>query len=409
MAASLPTSLLEYNPFPRNSVNLLVGPTNSGKTYFVTTLVNNYKVYFSGPVHRILVVLCNDRVQPIDFDPSLEVPIEQISLTDFVPDNLCEHDLVLLDDVQTVTEPIKLTITVCAHHYNLTALFVITHSLLGNPNFALVNYCHRLFLFMRSSSNIRQLTYVINHFYFDTEIKTYLKSVLGFCQREKEVLALELNPLASQAKQLQVVLAFSHLSSYLDKGYFLLYPYPQWGSAYVESITSNQLSVTKKMSESFPYGENDDLPQPTLVAVPVSVVLQSKAAAAAGNKSGAVAKCSEQEQWEETNREIEDNIESYFPPPRWQKIKNLAKEILRHPQFCVKTDGKTFHVKDRPRTMVAMIDFLAVATRRAAPMEKDRDPTWKLYAMYVEMLLKNNAPRDLFKNKFLVPVRYQQQ
>jgi hypothetical protein len=397
------TLLLEYNPFPRNSVNLVVGPTNTGKTYFVTQLINNYKVFFPPPVQRILVVLCNERVKPIDFDSALvDVNIEQIPLSDFVPDNLQEHDLVVLDDLQTITEPIKLTITVCAHHYNLVSLFVITHNLLGNPNFGLVNYCHRLFLFMKSSSNIRQLTYVINNFYYDPDIKHYLKSVLGFCQSEKEVLALELNPIASQPSSQQAVLAFSHLTSYLDKGYFLLYPYPHWGKTYEHQFTA---SVSTAMSDAFPFDDLSGLPQPTLVAVPASTIIKAKAAKTSSvNKD---VKCSEEKQWEETIREIEENIESYFPPPRWQKIKNLAKEILRNPQFCVMTDGKTFHQKERPRTMVSMIDFLAVATRRAGPMERERDPTWKLYAMHVETLLRNNAPRDLFKNKLLVPVRFQ--
>lgn len=117
--------------------------------------------------------------------------------------------------------------------------------------------------------------------------------------------------------------------------------------------------------------------------------------------------CSDKKQWEETTLLIEESIDRYFPPPRWQKVKNLATEILSHPEMCVKTDGKTFHLKDRPRTEVSMIDFLSVATRRAGPMEKQRDPIWKIYTMHVEALIKNNAPKDLFKNKLLIQLKYQ--
>jgi hypothetical protein len=157
--------------------------------------------------------------------------------------------------------------------------------------------------------------------------------------------------------------------------------------------------------ESFPYDEMEmaEIPEPTLVAVPMSMVMQAKPV----RQEKKEATCSDKKQWEATIQEIEDNIESYFPPPRWQKIKNLAKEILGNSQFCVKTDGKTFHLKDRPRTEVSMIDFLAIATRRAGPMEQQRDPTWKVYALHVETLLRNNAPKDLFKNKLLVPKKYQ--
>ena len=225
--------------------------------------------------------------------------------------------------------------------------------------------------------------------------------MLSFCQNQKEVLALEFNPLASQSKQLQVVLAFSHLTSLVDKGYFLLYPYPHWGKDYTTHFSGG---VKPIMSETFSFDETSGLPQPTLVAVPANVVIQAKSIQGEKKESKP---CSEKAQWENTNTEIVENIESYFPPHRWQKIKNLAKEILRHPQMCVKVDGKTFHLKDKPRTEVSMIDFLAVATRRAGPMETERDPIWKMYILHVDTLLKNNAPKDLFKNKLLMPKRFQ--
>lgn len=49
----------EFVPFLRNSVNVIVGPTHIGKTFFVTKLLNHYKVFFPGPVSRILIILCN--------------------------------------------------------------------------------------------------------------------------------------------------------------------------------------------------------------------------------------------------------------------------------------------------------------------------------------------------------------
>jgi hypothetical protein len=393
-------TLLEHSPFPRNSVNLVVGPTNIGKTHFVNQLLTHYQRFFVGPIRRILVVLCNDRVPPSEQLFQIEdLSVEQISLAEFVPDNLQEDDLVVIDDLQTVTEPIKLTISVCAHHYNLVALFVITHGLLGGDTFVLLNLCHRLFMFMSASSNIRQLSYIINNFYHDPEIKKYLKSVLGFCQSEKEVLALEFNPVGKQKNE-TTVLAFSHLARLIDRGYFFLYPHPHWGREY-----ASQSLATVKM-DNFD-GSRENWPEPILIAVPVANV-QVKSPPAAAAAAGPKRACMEKTQWEETIGEIEENIESYFPPVRWQRVKNLAKEILRNPQFCVKTDGKTFHLKERPRTEVPMIDFLAVATRRAGPMEQsERDPTWKLFKLHVDTLLKNNAPKDLFKNKLLMAKRFQ--
>lgn len=402
------TTILEYNPFPRNSVNLVVGPTHIGKSFFITRLLNNYKKFFPPPVKRIFIVLCNERVQPLKFDSHLEeddnVTIEQVPLDEFIPDNLRKHDLVVIDDLQTLTTPLRLTISVCAHHYDLVSLFVITHSLVGSPNFELVNYCHRLFLFLSASTNAGQVAFILNHYYKDLDTKNYLKSVLGFCQSEKEVLALEFNPLASQPKSQQVVLAFSHLTTFLDKGYFFVYPYPHWGKEYTQTF---EHSVVEKMTDSFDYPEGaSNFPVPTFVAVPVNVVLKAKASKNSSSSSNNK-QCSEKSQWEETNGQIEENIEHYFPPVKWQKIKNLAREILGNAKFCVKTDGKTFHLKDKPRTEVSLVDFLAVATRRAAPMEKDRDPIWKVYSMHVETLLANNAPKDLIKNRLLIPKKFQ--
>ena len=253
-------------------------------------------------------------------------------------------------------------------------------------------------------------------------MKNYLKTVVGYCQSEREVLALELNPLASNPRN-QVILAFSHLSKLVDKGFFLVYPYPHWGNLYIKefihsidiskmNFINNSSSSSKSIAnETFPFmddvaggGTVVNLPQPTLVVVPASAVVQAKKNFDGGPRKDV--KCVEKTQWNETIREIEENIESYFPANKWQRIKNLAKEIMRNPMFCVKTDGKTFHIKERPRTEVSLIDFLAIATRRAGPMERERDPTWKLYSMHVETLLKNNAPKDLFKNKVLIPKRF---
>jgi hypothetical protein len=174
-----------------------------------------------------------------------------------------------------------------------------------------------------------------------------------------------------------------------------LYPHPHWGKEY-----QKKFDATVEMEDFDSTITN--WPDPILVAVPATSIVVNQSNVLANTPT-----CSQKKQWDETISEIEENIENYFPPVRWQKIKNLAKEILRNPAFCVKTDGKTFHLKERPRTEVSMIDFLAVATRRAAPMERQRDPIWKLYSMHVDTLLKNNAPKDLFKNKLLLPKKMQ--
>ena len=123
----------------------MTGPTFVGKTYFVTQLVNNYKKFFHSQVDRVVVVLCNSRVKSIVFNQELDIPVEQVLLSDFLPDYLEDNDLVIIDDLQHLTPEVKLTISVCAHHQSLASLFVVTHSLLGTRNFELLSLCHRVF------------------------------------------------------------------------------------------------------------------------------------------------------------------------------------------------------------------------------------------------------------------------
>ena len=118
------------NLFPRHSVNLITGPTNIGKTYYVTQLIQRYSYYFQAPIDRVVIIVCNDRIQPLELSEEVPLSIEYILWSDFTVDQLCENDLVVIDDLQDLSPTLKETISVCAHHFNLAALFVITHSCL---------------------------------------------------------------------------------------------------------------------------------------------------------------------------------------------------------------------------------------------------------------------------------------
>ena len=172
--------MLQYKPFPRNSVNLVTGPTSVGKTRLITHLFNHFPVYFQPPVHRIVVVQCNSRIQPIKFNFSSDINnqhdvlVEHVTLAEFSPDELRAGDLVVIDDVQKVTDAIRMSISVCAHHYDLVSLFIVTHSILGHVHFELLNLVHRAILFMKSTSNIRLSKYIGAHFYPDPELKAVL-------------------------------------------------------------------------------------------------------------------------------------------------------------------------------------------------------------------------------------------
>lgn len=391
--------LFSFTPFPKYSVNIVTGPTSVGKTYFVKQIVNNYKTFFSGPVSRVVVVLCNARVQSIDFDPDLDLPVEQTLLSDFVPDHLEDNDLVIIDDLQHVTPEVKLTISVCAHHQSLASLFVITHSLLGSPQFGLLSLSHRVFLFLGSTANKRLTNYILDHFYTDPEVKGYLKTVLNFCSQQNQVLALELSPVGG-GRGPQAICAFSHLTQLVsaDKKYCYLYPLPHFGETFVNRF---QAEPPVTMSVTFlTEPTTRDLPANTLIALPAQFVSEQQQRDVTTTHDD----CADRTMWETTLQDIEDNIESYFPIKKWKVCKNLAKEILSNSAFCITQDGKYMHLVDKPHnTKVNLISFIGLATRKAGPTEHVlKKPEWQVYSPHIQTLLAHGTPRELFVNTLLL-------
>jgi len=382
--------LANFQPFPRNSVNLITGPTSIGKTYFVTQLLKHPHLYFQGPVTRIIIILCNDRIQHLEFEST--IPVAQISIKDFNPEDLEQNDLVVIDDLQAITELVRLTISVCAHHYNLASLFVITHSLLGNSNFELLNLCHRVFLFLKSRANVRLIKYIISNFYQDPDIQSSLKSIITFCQRQGQVLALELNPLASTHQDNLQLVGFSHLTNLHSAGYFLVYLAPQASMDYEEAHTS----TTSLDSEQAQHIDLDfeGLPSNALVVVPATSVKQSQ------QKVESV--CSEADQWNETVDEIEEQINDTFKPNRLKNIKALTKAILRRKDICLYKDGKFFHKKGMPKTKVNLLDFVGTATRRAMNSDITSTPEWRLFSMYAKEFKDKGIYKGIIQNKLLL-------
>lgn len=378
----------QFTPFPQNSVNIVTGPTSIGKTYFITQLLNNHQVYFSN-VNRIVIVVCNASVEFVSLCPDLEVEVVQLPLSDFHPnEELQENDLVVIDDVQNLTDAIRYTTSVATHHLNLASLFIVTHTLLRSRNYELLSLSHRVFLFLRAASNAKLAKYVFQDFFPDPEEKEYLTKVLHYCQKNNQVLCLELNPIVSHPGSDNFI-AFSHLDQLATNNFCLLYPHP--------AAASNMFAVDAKFAQDFPL---EEMPPGTYVGVPADVIVKQKAQVEKKQV------CSDETMWNQTMREIEDNIEGYFKSHKHRQCKNLAKEILQHHNMCVTLDGRYFHIKERPRTKVSLIDFIALATRRAAPMEVSRKPFWNNYSLLVDELLKNDAPLELFSNKLLLPKRF---
>ena len=383
-------------PFPSCSVNLLAGPSSVGKTHFLKHILSNLSFYYKQSVNHIIVVHCNNIVPIYKFEiPLTHSFFEQITLEEFDPSRLEENDLVIFEDLQVLTKDIRDTINLYAHHSHLASVFLVTHSLLGNSElFSLIGICHRVLFFLRAVRTGRQAYYVATSFFQDEETRRYLKKIFGFVERQKNILLLEINPLASQPVQ---HLALSHLSQ-LTEGYCLVYPHLGNLSEFQEKYPPAK--VQRGMADAFRFGPETTFPPNTYVAVPAESLLAQKKAGPEEEESEGP--CAEREDWNEAVARIEEMVEHYVKANKLFQAKNLLREILSRPDFCITRDGRSFHLKRTPRAKASLLDYLTLATRRAGPMEQVLSPDWQVYADVTKYLLDRGAPRSLFSNKLLM-------
>lgn len=162
----------KFDLFPVHSVNLIVSPTNTGKSYFVRQLLKECHLYFASdpPVSRVVIVFCNPKVRLTEnYRDELPAEVELVcwNLDEFDPDNLARNDVLVLEDHLNLTDLIRDTISVYTHHKKLRCLFIITHVVLGSfkKNFELLSLVHRIILLVAISANQRLASYIISHFY----------------------------------------------------------------------------------------------------------------------------------------------------------------------------------------------------------------------------------------------------
>lgn len=391
-------------PFPTHSVNLFTGPTSVGKTTYIVQLINNHHLFFEKPIKRILVVLCNERIEELPVNPIHPVPIEYVPFDQYNFDLCQEGDLVVIDDIADIAHPlIQHTISVGAHHYKLASLFLVTHSLLKTGKYHVLDKLHRIFLFLRSNSSIRLFDHILRNFYHDGETKEALRSVVQFLvySKQREVLALELNSIASSSNP--PLLGFSHLPELINKGFCIVYTLPMTSQEYARDF-DGQIADPQALKD-FPFGSMEEMPRHALVAVPAHIVIEAKDREADSNSPDAV---KEKAKWANVNKEMVEMIRSHFALRRWRHIENLAKAILANKNYCITESGSVFYLRGKPNTQVSFVDFASVVTRRPGPREKldTKDPQAQLFSLHVLHLLRGRAPRDIFVNKLFLPKKF---
>jgi len=393
-----------FLPFPRNCISLLTSPTNTGKSTYLKHILQHPHLFFATPFDRIVVINCHSLVSTyeIEQDPSCPWPAAEVEhhlLSDFLTESLQPNDLLIIEDLQEFTPNIKLLVTAITHHCDLTACFIVTHSLLGSKQFELLSYVHKVILFLKSAAVARLALYIIRHFFVDPNLKAYLKSILGVAESQQAIIHIEINPIAGKSTAHHI--ALSHLLSLTaPKGFCLLYPHPNTMSAYEKH---QEVMDIDALDSEFLDKVPEQLHPDSFVLLNAKAVQQWKSQQPQQG-TGECAEEAGEKEWTEACNTLEDMINDTVPASKLFKAKSLCKELLKNPQFCLDTSGRMMHFIDKPKITFSVLDFILVAIRQAGPSEikKINDPNYKLYRNVTKSLLTRNTPTQLIKNKVLL-------
>ena len=400
-----------FLPFPRNCISLLTAPTNSGKSTYIKGILENAHLYFSEPFDRVVVINCHSLVSAYELEqlpncPWPVAPVEHYLLSEFYTEILQPNDLLIIEDLQELTANLKLLVTAITHHCDLSACFIVTHSLLGSRQFELLSYTHKIILFLKSAAVARLALYIIRHFFVDPELKNYLKAILGVAESQQAIIHIEINPIAGASTAHHI--ALSHLQQLsLPKGYCLLYPHPNHASVYRKMEKGSPHSDIESLDSQVVDNLPDQLHPDSFVLLNAQAVKEWKTVnrdAARQAPSGECAEEAGEKEWAEACNTLEDMIHDTVPAAKIFKAKSLCKELLKNPQFCLDTSGRMMHLVDRPKVQFSVLDYILVAIRQAGPseMNKVNDANYKLYRLVTKSLLNRNTPTQLIRNKILL-------
>jgi len=457
-------------PFPRASVNLITCASNSGKTHLLQKIFLHPGAFIEdhASIRRVIYINCNKRdigfihpwhhhaatqqqqdkqqqqeqerqqEQQPDLAANLHSPsppsVINFELLSLGIEELGEFedvvergDVVILDDLLILSEAVHHLVNYAAHHYNLT-VFIVTQSCLASPLYSLVSSVHNIVLFFKNSSTLRLAHHLLHQYFYCSATKKYLRDIFAQAERDKCILVLKINCVATSPHH-KAVLAYSHIESlFADPAatsppHCRVYPELGYREAFMEETALRKIKMPAKLAAAL-LNTSDD----TFILVPARNVLvqeeeeegadsaSSMAEGKEGGKKGAGAAC-QQREWEEMVEFLEAEIESSFPFKRWIHAKNLLRELLRCPDLCITADYKLCFIKDHkrknPTSVVStatanakhvhfsIIDFLNLATRHSAPGEMTSEKIFNFVPL-VRVLLAHAIPHTYIQNKMLL-------
>ena len=460
-------------PFPRASVNLITCASNSGKTHLLQKIFLRPGAFIEdhASIRRVIYINCNKRdigfihlwhhhatqqqqdkqqqqeqerqqEQQPDLAANLHSPsppsVINFELLSLGIEELGEFedvvergDVVILDDLLILSEAVHHLVNYAAHHYNLT-VFIVTQSCLASPLYSLVSSVHNIVLFFKNSSTLRLAHHLLHQYFYCSATKKYLRDIFAQAERDKCILVLKINCVATSPHH-KAVLAYSHIESlFADPAatspppppppHCRVYPELGYREAFMEETALRKIKMPAKLAASL-HASGDD----TFILVPARNVLvqeeeeeekeEDDEEGATGKEKRKKGAACLQREWEEMVEFLEAEIESSFPFKRWIHAKNLLRELLRCPDLCITADYKLCFIKDHKRKNVAtsvvttaaavkhvhfsIIDFLNLATRHSAPGEMTSEKIFNFVPL-VRVLLAHAIPHTYIQNKMLL-------
>ena len=387
-----------FYPFFLNSVNVISTHTNGGKTTFLINIIKHRHLYFPTTVKGVLVVLCNNFIEGHNYQnlETEDFDVQIVYLDNFELELLQENYILIFEDVSVLSQVIVDCVNIHVHHLNLTSAFIVCQSVFYDKFRNLLSTCHNIIFSYSGSNGIRLLKYIVHYFCASDELKSYLSEICSISVLINTFVLLQLNQTArtDQPDYFAIVgienLFKEKVSANDDNDTFhptLVFPQLNKKTNFAQMYDDNETEEDNFDATKYPSN--------AYVLVPVKNV-KRRSTSTGPNAAG---KTSLESKWNSLNKSIrEEIVTSNFKHKKQLQAFAIVSKMLKNSDFLFSKDGTKVQIKDMPKTMVPIIDFLDVAARASAPNEVP-NPT---FVLFVKTMRNKGAPLSIIKNKSLL-------
>lgn len=380
---------IPFYPFFLNSVNVISTHTNGGKTSFLLNIIKHRHLYFPTTVQGVVVVLCNNFIEGNNYKEleTNEFEVQVVYLDNFDVELLKENFVLIFEDVSVLSQIIVDCVNIHVHHLNLASAFIVCQSVFYDKFRNLLSTCHNIIFSYSGSNGIRLLKYIVHYFCASEELKSYLSEICSISLLINTFVLLQLNQTARiDQPDYFAVVGIENLFKENDLSHFptLIFPQLNKKDIFVKMYDDNESEIDDFDATKYPSS--------AYILVPVKNVKKR-------TTSLPTTKTSMESKWNNLNKSIrEEIVTSNFKHKKQLQAFAIVSKMLKNSDFLFSKDGTKVQIKDMPKTLVPIIDFLDVAARASAPNEVPNP----IFVLFVKTMRNKGAPLSIIKNKSLL-------